>query len=467
MQMTQLIYSAGSLALIIYLVRKAENKWFLSAILLWLFSIPILENPNYTISLPIIGIDLQPSRILFLFLLGVFIISFSQTITTGRKLLNFSAHRFQAFEFLMIGYVGSALLSMVINLEELGLQVVIVNLQKLLTFLLVYFFASECISSRDFRLLAASIVIFGLLSVFVGIYQFAGDPNFFRIGEVRSAFGSYFRGNGLFSAEYDQGIFLTFVLIIGMTTFKKNWIRVLMIVLLPLGVFFTMHRASWVIFSINFVLILLREMRNRYLWIFSGGVCAVLLLFAILNTPLTVNSKYSVSFWDELIKDRVMADTLDTRMNYNRFAMGMIQKYPLGIGDYVSNVYAEQAYTKSLDFSWGSPLIVHNGFLSAGVRYGVLGMILFSLFLVTSIYTFLKYYTRYGNHWYSPLMIMLVFLAANFTNDFSFLGTHIGLYLALLIGAYISASGSRYVGEIHIQPAVYHRLTERMVNHGN
>ena len=452
MQMTQLIYSAGSLALIIYLVRKAENKWFLSAILLWLFSMPILGNPNHMISLPIVGIDLQPSRILFLFLSGTIVLSISKTITTGKKLLDFTTHRVQAYEFWMISYIGFATLSMMLNLEDLGLQVVIVNLQKLLTFLLVYFFACECISSQDFHLLAASIVIFGFLSALVGIYQFAVDPFFFRIGDARAAFGSHLRGNGLLSAEYDQGIYLTLVLIVGMTTFKNKWIRVFMMALLPLGVFFTMHRASWIIFSISFWMILLREMRNRYLWIFSGGVFATLLLFLVMNTSLT--GKLSGGFLDELITNRVMANTLDDRMEYNRFAMEMIQKYPLGIGDYASQAYAEKAYTKSLLFLGGDPMIVHNGFLSAGVKYGFLGLVTFSLFIITSNFSFLKYYIQNRSYWFPPLMITLIFPLFNFTNDFSFFGSHICLTIALLIGAYISASGSKYIGNLHIQPTV-------------
>jgi hypothetical protein len=431
------------------MARKAENKWFLFAILFWLYSLPILGNTNYMISVPFLGIDLQPSRVLFLFLSGVVLFYLIRLKLTGKSILDSKLHQLQAYEIWMIAYVGFAVLSLMINMNELGLRVLIVQTIKLSTFLLLYFFARECLTFHDFYILVKAFVFFGLLSTVVGIYQFFVDPYFFRIGSIYPAFGSYFRSNGFLSAEYDQGIFLIMIFIIGMTTLREKWIRVLMVILIPFGVFLTMHRASWIIFSIIFGIILLKEMHKQYLLLFSSCI-GVLLLLLVMNIPLAKGS--SGSFLDQLVKERVTADTVGIRLDYNRFAMEIIRKFPFGIGEYVSNQYIQEAYTRSMGFSSGRPLVIHNGFLSAGVKNGLLGLVLFSLFLFTSILSYFKYFLLDGKYWYSPLMIMLIFVLINLSNDFSFLGTEIYLMVATIIGGYIAASGSNPIGNRGSQP---------------
>jgi hypothetical protein len=420
------------------MARKAENKWFVAAILFWLFSIPILGNPHYVISIPGIGIDLQPSRILFLFLSGIVIWHLVQTKIRGKSFLDFKVHRLQVYELCMVAYIGFAVLSMIVNLTEVGLQVLIVQTTKLATFLLLYFIAREYLSFHDFYILIKAFVFFGLFSALVGIYQFIVDPFFFRIGDMRPVFGAYYRSNGFLYAEYDQGIYLTMVFIIGMTTLEERWIKALIIILVPLGVFLTMHRASWMIFSIAFVIILLREIRKNYQWIYLTGLGVLFLICTTIIVALS--TRVSRSFVDQLIKQRVTVNTLDVRLDYDRFALKMILMHPLGIGEYNSNEYAKEAYTQSMGFLSGRPLVIHNGYLAAGVKNGLLGLILFTLFLFTAIYRFLKYSHLWGKYWFPPILLLLVFLLINLTNDFSFFGTEIYLLLALLIAGYISAS---------------------------
>jgi O-antigen ligase len=120
----------------------------------------------------------------------------------------------------------------------------------------------------------------------------------------------------------------------------------------------------------------------------------------------------------------------------------MIQEYPLGIGGYSTSSYNQIALRRGipLNESGTGALIVHNGFLSAGVKYGILGLILFSLFMFTSVFNFLKNSVQKGKNWYPLLMIMVVFLIYNLTNDFSFLGTQIALSLAWLVGGYAAVN---------------------------
>jgi hypothetical protein len=447
MEVLQLMYCLGSLALIVWLVSKAENKWFITCILFWLYSPPILADPRYTLSISFAGIDLQSDRILFLLLIFTLFLFILKVKSLGKSIFDFSIARFRLFELWMVIYIVIAVLILILNLSDLGARTVIVNTVKLFTFLLVYFFARECVSPHDFRLLAVAVVTFGILSSLVGIYQFFVDPNFFRYGVLREAFGTYLRANGFFGSEYEQGIFLTWALIIGMAVIRNFWIRFLTVTIIPMGVLFTMHRASWIILLVALGVIMFKGLRNKLFWILLGALGVILIVFGFINIPW--KEYYSGSFLSQMVSSRVQSNTWDVRMAYNRFALEMIVEYPLGIGDYSSNIYNKEVHKRSLDFMYDI-LIVHNGPLSAGVLYGIAGSIAFILFLFTSLY----YFTRKGMSGINGPMaglIILTFMIINISQDFSFLGNQVGILLGLLLG--ISLSLNPYF-EAHLQTPV-------------
>lgn|GEM_PF-5860733 len=438
MHAPQIVYCLGAFFFIGYLISRAENKWFISAIFLWLFSTPILGDQYYPIAIHFAGVDFQPNRLLFLFFFAVVCIIIVQARAERKSLLDITIYRLRYYELWMIVYISITILTIVFNYSELGAQAVVVNTIKLLTFLLVYFFSREHVSPADFRLLAIAIVSIAALSAMAGVYQFFGDPNFFRVGAIRPAFGVYMRANGFFYSEYEQGIFLTIALIIGMLTIDNDLWKTLMVATLPAGVFFTMHRASWAILAVALGMILIRDFRKTYLWIFTSAIVAVFAAFLVMNTQLQRN--YTGSFLEEMINVRVEDNTWDVRLTYNQFAIDMLQKYPLGIGDYTSGIYYRETYKMSLDFMEGTPLIVHNGFLSAGVVYGVAGMVSFILFIISLLIHYLKKGLWLSNIGFMVALIMLSFFIINMTQDFSFLGDTIGLFFGLLIGASLSLS---------------------------
>ncbi|HEY9828233.1 MAG TPA: O-antigen ligase family protein [Stenomitos sp.] len=437
MQLPQLIYIVGCSILILYWVSKVENKWFIFTILFWIFSLPILGDSRFTISLNFAGIDLQPNRILFLTLSAAFCFLIISARVRGTDLLDLKVHRFQLYELWMCFYILIAILTIIINTYDLGVRATIVTIVKLLTFLLVYFFSRECITSKDFQQLAHAIVFFAILSSLVGTYQFFGDAYFFRIGVLRPAFGSYIRANGFFTSEYDQGMFLTIAMVIGMLTIQNKWMRVLTITIIPLGTFFTMHRGSWLILIVALGGIVIREFRRMFPWVIAGGVTVVLALFITIN--LSAQGKNSTNFWNQLIDLRVTQNTWNSRISYNQFAIYMIQKYPLGIGAYMSDIYEREAYSKKLiDFVDGVPLVIHNGFLAAGVLHGITGMIVFVLFILSLLFHYLKKMSCSPNLRLMMILIIFSFVIINMTQDFSSIGDQPGIFIAILIGAALS-----------------------------
>ena len=438
MQIHYLVYCLASFIFSLYLLGRAEKKWFLSALLFWLFSTSLLGDQNYPVRFHLAGIDLQPDRVLFLFLLTVLFLFILQVRIKGKSLLDFSVHRLRFYELWMIIYLGIAILILFLNASEIGARTAIVKMIRLLTFLLVYFFSRELMSSNDFHLFVMAIVTFALFSSLVGIYQFIWDPNFFRVGVSRVAFESYIRGNGFFSSEYNQGLFLCIALVLGMLTIQNGWGRLLIITILPIGVFCTMHRASWIMLIIVLGVVFIRDIREYKLWILTISSILLVMLVIVSNTAL---QKFKVwNLFEQMIQNRVKDNTLDVRVRYNQFAMEIMRNYPIGIGDYSSSIYYREAYNESMDFLQGKPLIVHNGFLSADVLYGVAGMVSFTMFLLSVFTYYLRKNLVATNTGFIALSILLLFVIINMTQDFSFLGNQLGLLLGLVIGTALSQS---------------------------
>ena len=66
------------------------------------------------------------------------------------------------------------------------------------------------------------------------------------------------------------------------------------------------------------------------------------------------------------------------------------------------------------------PYVVHNGFLSAGVKYGFLGIFFFFGFLTSIIFHFYKLCYKDTKSWSVPLLIFGIFYILNLTQDLSF-----------------------------------------------
>jgi O-antigen ligase len=457
MPIEYIIYIPIMVFVSIILMSKAKNKAFIGLFLLWLFGSPIFLNPRYVISLTFFGIDIQPNRFLFLVLTPILIL----WILTPRRLMiqedSVKPTRLRAFNIAVIGYILIVVITVGLNIKSIGTRTAIAYITNSITFAVVYFVSKKFIKNDDFVLFQIAILTFAVISAILGVYQFFINPDFFRLGYIRGAFSGYYRANGLFTAEYDQGIFLILSIIVVISTNLKRWMKIVFIIIACVAVFLTMHRLSWValIFTLGMIWLLYLR-KNLFTYLFVPLILMVLALFA-LNVSW---SQLAIGkFGRNLITNRILADTISGRLSQYKFSFYILKKYPLGIGGYSTSFYNQIAYNQGIPLGDDNvALVVHNGFLAAGVKYGILGLILFSLFIFTPILDFLKLSIREGKNWYPLLMILLVFLVFNFTNDFSFLGDQIGVALAWLIGGYLSVNHPNHVGAINIQSTIQDSL---------
>jgi hypothetical protein len=473
MPIDYIIYILIAVLVSIILLSKAKNKAFFGLFLLWLFGSPIILNPRYTISLNFIGIDIQPNRFLFLVLTPVLYI----WILTPRRFItqDYSSKvtRLRLYEKLLIGYILIVIFALVINIDSMSLSTVISDITNAITFVVVYFCSKNFINNDDFVFFQIAILTFAAISAIVALYQFFINPEFLRIGVVRSAFSSYYRSNGLFEAEYDQGLFLNMSIIVAMSMNLRRWIKIFFIAIVCAGIFVTMHRLSWVAMIIALGLIWFLYLRKNLLTYILVPLIIFIVGIVAFNLPW---SQLAIGrFGSSLIQQRILSDTLSERISQYKYSFYIFREYPLGMGGYFTSSYTQTVHNFGIPLvninndPYGDriALVVHNGFLSAGVKYGILGLILFTLYIFTSIFDYLKYSIQKGKNWYPLFMIMLIFLVFNLTNDFSFLGTQIGVAVAWLIGGFVSVNNPNNIGDIDIQPTIYNSLNNRIITHGN
>lgn len=444
----------------IFLLSKAKNKAFTGLFLFWLFGSPIFLNPSFVISLTFFGIDIQPNRFLFLVLTPLLYVSIMVPPRISSRSGSLYSSRLRLGEILLIGYVLIIIFALVLNAGSISIRRAIIDSSSAITFIVVYFCAKKFINNDDFVLFQNAILSFAVLSAIVAIYQFFIDPLFFRLGAFRGAFLDYYRSNGLFTAEYDQGLFLILAIIVAISMNLRWRNKIFLIALLCAGVFVTMHRLSWVAMITTLGLIWFFYFRKSLLTYVFVPLILIIIVIVALNVPW---SQMAIGkFGSSLITTRLLADNISGRISQYKFSFDMIKEYPLGIGSYGTDFYTQISYNHGIPLAGTATnrgdnirtYIIHNGFLSAGVKYGILGLILFSLFIFTSIFDFFKNSIQKGKNWYPLFMIMVVFLVFNLTNDFSFIGSQISMALAWLLGGYVAVNHPNHVGDINIQPVV-------------
>jgi hypothetical protein len=452
MSLADLGYIIAAATLILTLTLAAERKVYVFLILVWLLMYPIMARPEYTISIGVLGFDIQPIRFLFLVLgpivfFQLYDIARSRAHNIDDKVPKIETNAIQKW---MVIYILFVIIALLLNIKTVGQQQGIVGITNTSVFLLMFLTAKWFITPRDFNLLTKAIILFAIFSAVVGLVQFFIKPDFFRVGVTRAAFGEFSRANGLFANEYEQGFFLIISLFLGLSTYKNIIFSLLFTLLMVAGVFVTMHRLGWVVLLVASGLYIgyFAQKNLRILIAIAMSICIIFSVLWMLPWDRILHYQFIAGF----IRQRLSSDTLTGRIQYYKFGLGIIKGYPFGIGSYYTNFYNQAAFQKGmplerLDSSRPGSLsslvgyIIHDGVLSAGILYGIPGMTAFMGFLVVSINWFIKR-LKGGVEYLFPLIVSVVFLLYNTTQDFSNLGTQVGVFYALVLGYFVSKNST-------------------------
>lgn len=438
--MTFLLYVIFAAIIALFLSLRTDRKVLAFALIFWLLAQPVL-NAKYIIPLPGLPFDLQPNRILFLFSLGYLFLGL-----LSRKQAPSGA--VPPFEKYIHIYLGLVMVALLLNHSLMNWKSVIAIPIEIATFLTVYTVAKRYMTEKVFEAILKAIILLAVIGALVAIVQIAEDKMFLRTGDLRPAFGNKLRSTGIFQSEYDFGYFQILAVIVSFVRYRGKAIRLLIVPLLMVSLLLTFHRLDYIILFVCTVSYLIFFSNRKVpLPIYAvGGVLGILLLFLSFYMFQSMGGRSAV------VEERLTQNTVSGRfLQYQLVAKSMLD-HPLGLGsydhpDYVALMSKHGMVVWFTDQNSGNsytkPLTVHNGYLAAGIQYGVLGMLVFTAL----VFSMFRYFRKQVNpdlpYSLVPFYAVVIYALSNISNSVSIFRAYFVVLLAILGGASIAMQRGR------------------------
>ncbi|MBT9186741.1 O-antigen ligase family protein [Zobellia russellii] len=408
-----------------YLTYKSDSKYKLEGFLLSFYFLTGNINDLLTIKIPGFSFfEIQPIRLIYLLLL-FFIVR--TTLLSKEKIPPSDNFRIPYFIIPLVLYILLQIISISVNLDDVGLPEALKTILESVAFVIILVGLRLMADQATYDLVGKSIIVGGVITSLVAFIQLGYDPYFLRIGDERLAFGNVLRSNGLFTAEYYNSYFLIIAITWTLTTVKKNFLKVFLVVLFSLGVITSFMRMSWIILIVVLA---------TYL-IFINKVALEKLLFAALSGLMIILS-LSIFYYQDimnssLVKER-LSDSVGGRKGYYTMVLDNIDQKPwLGFGGLTNDVYYVNLLriTQDRDRATATTGSLHSGYFSSMFEYGIPASVCFTLFIILSA---VYYSTSFKKNLYFviPFLVSIIFMVGNLTNTFMFLS-----YLSVLYAVHI------------------------------
>ena len=430
-QMYMYIYFVIALGVISYWVFNSQVKFKLELIVLCFFLMTCDINEILTFKIPGLGFfEIQPDR--FLFLVFSFLLIRNLDFFKDRNDGNITTMPW--FIFMVILFVLFKTISTIYHFEQLEgpTKVFIKFLESIHIIVLIY--AVQIITTKEsIGIIGKSIIFAGVFTAIISIIQVAYDPFFMRLGDLRKAFGSVYRGNGIFSSENYNSCFMILGIAWTLYSFPKGWKRLLLIGFLSFGVFLTFHRMSYLIlfFVLSVYFLMIEPIKLDKLVVMGlGGVCVLLMVFILFNRDI-MNSR--------VVQER-LAEDQGGRFGYYMMVYENIGEKPwLGFGGKKNQVYYESMLkiTRESHRATGTTGGVHNSYLSIMFYFGIPAFIFYTAFVLLSIFYFGRL-SAYHLFFSIPLVLGIFYAIGGMTNSYLFhrfpsmlYAVHLGLGLGV------------------------------------
>ena len=440
---------AGTLSCGIALHTK--NKAFVFLLVFWILSEPVLSSAEYIISVPGIIFDFHLNRI-YLFLFGILIIlkwfKYKKRPVVTEK---FHFHPHEKWLFL---YILSVIVSLAINYiySKVDLKETLVISTSQMYFFIFYFATKLWIDSKAFKILVNTLIFFSVVSTLLVLFHMFISKEIFWFGSHRIAFSDIYRANSIFHTEYTMAFFHISVILLLLVLAHPH--RRILVGINVLPVLLSFHRLS-IITLLGVLGYFVFSIRRKRLIFFSTASIS----FVIFSMFL-LNSLFSVYDLSQFTKTSFYSERLTLRTLYERSAQGrnaifIMYEHLFGVGTYNSEIYLRYAesigqaslkpvYDTDVDEIIGIKpygIVVHNGFLAAGAKYGIFGMVSFTLFCLSTFITFYKRYEMFPMKKYLlPASLSLLWIFFNISQDFSELWSYHALLYAVLLAASCKAA---------------------------
>lgn len=375
--------------------------------------------------------EFQPDRIVLIFNLGYLTMLF--LYRHNREVLRKKWYS-PMHEWIYFSYIIFIFIALIVHFNTLEFKEVAVLLAKYTTFGTLYIVLKVTMEEQLFKGIAKIFIIAGVITSIYSILQFVYDPLFMRFGEMRAAYGSVVRANGMFNTEYVNSYTIMAALAWSLVLIKSVKIKVVLTGLFVLAILLTFHRMSWLIITVFLAVYLVWFQRARLSVLGTLGIggAAVLLIVGILFSQEILNS--------QIVQERVN-EGIDSRFGYYDMVLDNIGEKPFfGYANKKNDVYyhAMLQITKSLARATGEEGSIHNGYLSNLFYYGVPALVLFTLMIFSSLRFFLKL-ARIQPLYTIAVLFIIVYAIANLTNSFlpskhvaMVFGIHVGIFGGVL-----------------------------------
>lgn len=429
-----LIYVLASVVAGFYVAAGTDRKLLGFILALWIMAQPVL-NAKFIIAIPGLPFELQPNRILFLFL--VMYLIWGKLSGRSNAQQNADDIRRPPFEKYIYIYLFAVLVSLAVNYSSIQPKNIIVAPLEILTFLAVYTACKNYMTKSLFEAIIKAVVIFAVVSACIAIVQILFLQEFMRTVEPTIAFGKVYRAYATFQEDGALGFFTILSLIIVLVRYQNQSRLYAILPLIIVSVLFTFHRLGILIFFICLTMYMAYYSKKKY------GMPVLLLMLTIpVMLVLSLYLYQQMGGHSAVVEERLKQDTVTGRFMQYQVAFESTLGHPLGMGGYENPEYnqlmAKYNMMKWVPDKFGAhpePLAVHNGYLEVGIKHGVLAMLIFIALLVSM----LRYFRRMasGHHGYNivPFFAVLIWVLSNTTQSTSAFRAYYVILLAILCGS--------------------------------
>ncbi|MFK7772869.1 MAG: O-antigen ligase family protein [Saprospiraceae bacterium] len=429
------IYFLFVLLLSAHWVYKGEVKHKFEILVLCFYLMTGNLNDLLTFAIPGISFfEIQPDRFLF-FMFSFFLIRQFYFSKESFEFKNF--WNIPWFIVILTFYALFKIISLSSHSDTIEFPEIIIKSLHVVNVLVIILSLRVLFSPKLIEILGKALLVGAITTCLVSFVQIGIDPLFARTGDVRIAFGSVYRVNGIFNAEYFSSYYLIIATAWVLTNYEDGYKKIGLVSLYFIGIFLTFHRMSWLLIFLVlaiYFLFLAKPQMDKLLLAGMTGITLLLVVFLIFQREI-VNST--------LVKERV-TETVDSRFGYYDMVFDNIGDKPiLGYGNHDNEVYYYSMLhiTRMRERATGAAGGIHSGYLSAMFYYGIPAFLSFTLFVLSTIIYFARLYIKTVNPIFSIAFVLaFVYGIANITNTLLF-SEYLGIFFAIFIGLGL---GARY-----------------------
>ena len=210
--------------------------------------------------------------------------------------------------------------------------------------------------------------------------------------------------------------------------------------LLCIALITTFHRLVWIIFVVclGSHLFLTKRIRTMFIFIFL-----FILVYAFSSNLLSNIEKNEMA--QSFIERRLLYDTVTERFLQYNIAFQIISNHFWGLGGYDTKEYYEIIAEHSMIRTKGNPVVIHNGFLATGVKYGKISMLIFPAMMVSMLIYFIRKIEINNTITLYPFYIVLIWMLSNLSNDLSNFNVYFVILVALVSGSFVSLYNNQFM----------------------